>query len=156
MPILTPTHEVAVYPESYQYEPSETGDACGFYANALAQAMGNPSGTQPALTTEQVDVLADQYYVQYNGQNASWNTQGMAEPTQQEAMLNSLGIPFTHIAIDSNSDHNQDIALITAWLKRGYPVIVLIPTPSLYNMHLTAFIYGGSGNPLITANRIVA
>jgi N-acetyl-anhydromuramyl-L-alanine amidase AmpD len=153
-PILTPTHEVAVYPQSYQYEPNETGDACGFYANALAKAMGNPSGTQPALTTEQVDVLADQYYVQYNGQNASWNTKGMAEPTQQEAMLNSLGIPFTHIAIDSNSDHNQDIALITAWLKLGYPVIVLIPTASVYDMDVGAFIYGGSGNHFITASGI--
>lgn len=144
--VLTSSGEVAVYPPSYQLEAGETEDACGFFSNALAKAMGKPPSTAPSLDTEGVDQLADKYYTAYNGANVSSNQNGMSIP-QQEGMLKDLSIPFTHMAVSPTSDHNHDVALISAWVRLGYPVIVTIPESSVYDMDL-----GGGPYPWVNAN----
>lgn len=126
MIVLSATGEVADFLNVDQFQPAKTQFACGFYACALVKSMGR-ADRLPVQSVIQVIDEAEQWYLQYNGDNSIYNDRGMSEQ-QLYTLLAQIGLHYQITQCNANT--------IGAWVKLGYPVIIAGPESSFYDMAL--------------------
>ncbi|MGH2480126.1 MAG: hypothetical protein ACRDHW_10765, partial [Ktedonobacteraceae bacterium] len=99
---------------------------CGFFACAIARSMAKP-GQTPTLTVEQIITSAEQWYAQFNGNDASSNTDGMTKDQEYE-LLHQIGLHYQAIA--------EDVGQVKLWLEAGYPVMLAVTEASVHDLDL--------------------
>lgn len=149
MVALSATGEVGDFLDADQFQPAKTQFACGFYACALVKAMA-PVGQPPAQSVPQVIAEADQWYIQYDGDDSIYNALGMSNQ-QLYQLLGQIGIPY-QIA-------NPDANTVRAWVKLGYPVVIAGAEAGFYDMGLgdvVPYYWTPSGNHIITITGVAS
>ena len=149
MVALSATGEVGDFLNADQFQPAKTQFACGFYACALVKAMA-PAGQPPVQSVPQVIAEADQWYIQYDGDDSIYNALGMSNQ-QLYQLLGQIGIPY-QIA-------NPDANTIRAWVKLGYPVVIAGAESGFYDMGLgdvVPYYWTPSGNHIITITGVAS
>src|SRR5258708_19199454 len=111
---LSSTGEIASFHDVDQFQPAKTQFACGFFACAVVKAMA-PVGQSSIQSVSQMIAEAEQWYTQYNGNDASNNLNGMTLQ-QLYGLVVQIGLHFQATSIDPH--------VLRAWLALGYPVIV--------------------------------
>jgi hypothetical protein len=141
MVALSTLREVGDFQEANQFQAGKSQFECGFFAVAMAKSMAQV-GTPPTLTVQQVIADAENWYAQYNGSNAAWNTSGMS--TQQEYdLLHQVGLHYQETALD--------ITVVKKWLEAGYPVLIAIVETSVIDLELgrNPYPWRAAGNHII-------
>ncbi len=149
MVALSATGEVGDFLDVDQFQPAKTQFACGFYACAVVKAMA-PVGRPPTQSVAQAIAEADQWYIQYDGDDSIYNTLGMSDQ-QLYQLLGQIGLPFqaTH----------SDVNTVRAWVKLGYPVIIAGAESGFYDMDLgdvVPYPWTPSGNHIITVTGVAS
>jgi hypothetical protein len=116
--------EVATFNQANQFLPGRSAYECGFYATYVAKSMGQQV---PALSPQQVSDLAQAAYARYDGSNSSSNMDGMSLP-QLYSLLKEVGLHYQGTKLD--------LAHIRAWLRSGYPLIVVVAEPCIRDLDL--------------------
>lgn len=118
--------EVVDVQEADQFQQNRTQFACGYFTCAMARSMAKP-GEPPTLSLQQVIADGEAWYAQYNGNNSITNTNGMTLP-QLYSLLQQIGLHYQSTALDIN--------VVKQWIEAGYPVILAIEEPSVFDMAL--------------------
>ncbi len=139
---LSSTGEIANFQDVDQFQPAKTQFACGFFACAIVKSMA-PVGHNPTQTVPQMIAEAEQWYAQYDGDNSISNTDGMSLQ-QLYKLLAQIGLHYVTGSLD--------IAILQAWLRLGYPILVAGLETSFYDMSLgdvVPYPWQPSGNHII-------
>jgi hypothetical protein len=123
---LSPTGEIAAFKDVDQFQPAKTQYACGFFSCAIVKAMA-PVGSAVTQTTAEMIANAEQWYAQYNGNNALSNTDGMTLQQLYDLVV-QIGLHF----------QASDIGVYTlrCWLNLGYPLLVAGAETGFYDLAL--------------------
>ena len=74
---LSSTGEIASFLDVNQFQPGRTQFACGFFACLVVKSM-SPVGQHPTQTAQEMISQAEQWYVQFDGDNSTRNMDGMS------------------------------------------------------------------------------
>lgn len=146
---LTSSGEIAAFRDADQFQPAKTQFACGFFACALVKAMA-PVDQSPAQSAAEMIAEAEQWYAQYNGNNAISNLNGMTLEQLYELIV-QIGLHF--------QASNTDAHTLRAWLTLGYPVIVAGEETGFYDLALSdkvPYPWTPSGSHIIVLTGIAA
>lgn len=131
VPTTTPGGENAVFIDDIdQLEPGETEDACVAFAAANVFYSTQP-GTTNLHKAEEVDQLADKWYVKDTGSITS--SAGLSEKQLQD-MLTSMGLVWETIPITSSGPANDEAVRIA--LRAGKLVIVCAAEDSFFDLEI--------------------
>lgn len=123
---LSSTGEIATFRDVDQFQPAKTQFACGFFACATVKAM-SPVGQTPAQNAAEMIAEAEQWYAQYNGNDAISNVNGMTLQQLYDLIV-QIGLHFQATGTDPH--------VLRAWLALGYPVIVAGAETGFYDLAL--------------------
>lgn len=143
---------VASYPQTSQFEATETEFACGPFAVSLNKYAGLP-GQSPSGSSEDVDKWADAEYAKLFGNAGAGNTSGVSIENMHTLLHDAGNLHYWDIgSIGANSQQSADINAIKAALNAWYPVIATISEVSVYDLDLQAnpYAWGPSGTHIIT------
>jgi hypothetical protein len=146
---LSSTGEIATFRDVDQFQPAKTQFACGFFACAIMKAMA-PVGQMPTQSAAEMIAEAEQWYAQYNGNNAISNTNGMTLQQLYDLIV-QIGL---HFQASSTDPH-----VLRAWLALGYPVIVAGAETGFYDLALgdvVPYPWKPSGSHIIVLTGVAA
>ena len=129
MPTTTSGGENAVFIDNIdQLEPGETEDACVAFSAANVFYATQP-GTTNHHTPEDVDQLADKWYVHFTGSITS--SSGLSAAQLQE-MLTGMHLSWETIPITSNGNANDEVVRVA--LRAGKLVIICAAESSFFDL----------------------
>ena len=146
---LSASGEVASFRDVDQFQPAKTQFACGFFACAVVKAMA-PVGQSPAQSASEMIAEAEQWYAQYNGDNAISNLNGMTLQQLYDLVV-QIGL---HFQASSTDPH-----VLRAWLALGYPVIVAGAETGFYDREMgdrVPYPWTPSGSHIIVLTGVTA
>jgi len=146
---LSSTGEIASFHDVDQFQPAKTQFACGFFACAVVKAMA-PVGQSSIQSVSQMIAEAEQWYAQYNGNDASNNLNGMTLQQLYDLVV-QIGLHFQATSIDPH--------VLRAWLALGYPVIVAGAETGFYDLALgdvVPYPWTPSGSHIIVLTGVAA
>jgi hypothetical protein len=145
--------EVADFVNESQFEGGESAFECVAFSAAICKYAGQP-GHGPTGTGEQVDQLADYWYVNLEGNNAASNTNGMSSQDEY-TMLQGMNLGHHPIAITGENAH--DVASVKAWLRYGFPVMICGAESGIFDMDMgdvVPYSWTPTGNHCVVASGI--
>ena len=123
---LSSSGEIASFRDVDQFQPAKTQFACGFFSCAIVKAMAQV-GQVPTQSAAEMIAEAEQWYAQYNGNNAISNLNGMTLQQLYDLIV-QIGLHF--------QAGSTDLHTLRAWLDLGYPVIVAGAETGFYDLAL--------------------
>lgn len=118
--------EIAEFAEVDQFVPGKTQFACGFFACAMALSMA-PVGQPPTLTPQQIIGKAEEWYLQFKGEDNPWSQGGLT--TEEEyRLLHQIGLHYQETA--------NDINVVERWIEAGYPALISVVETSVFDLDL--------------------
>lgn len=147
MAVLNTKGEVANFTDVSQFETGESAYECGFYTVYVNSGAGQPPGSHPRLSGEEIDQLADAAYRRFWGSNTPSDKQGMSI-YQLYHLLTEEHLFYPECPIQVN------LNLIRGYLDHGYGVILCVKEDSVFDLELgdkVPYAWKPSGNHIITA-----
>jgi hypothetical protein len=120
-------YEIVAMATPDQFVEHKTAYACGFVSVYTCTSMAQP-GQAPTRSEQQILQDALDAYARYNGDNSQNNQDGMTLD-QLYQLLQEVGLHYQGLP--------ADIQAIRAWLRRGYPVLLVANEQAIHDLDLS-------------------